>query len=362
MGYKILDFTNITVGILNTISNFSGGFGVAIILLTVIIRMVMWPLTVQQQRSMKKMQALSPKMKDLQNRYKNQPQVMQEKMMAFYKEHEFNPMGGCLPMLLQLPVFILLYSALMSPQFMQVAGDSSFLFINRLDQTLKSSDAIPQDGKFSVNAKDSFSTDKKALIVLKDGKTEEIKIPKPNQAVQIQGELKPGEPIDLKISLDDLNLKFSELDKIQSAKISIINNSTKEFETINFTRNGSILIATEPTFPAKSTFNYDIFALIVVFGATMFLSQKVLMSSNAQADLDPAQAAIQKTMSKMMPLMVVGMFVFIPIPAGVLLYLVTSNVIQVLQTIIIDKQIANEKPNNKKTTNVIEAEIVTKDN
>jgi len=355
-----LDFTNITVGILNTISNLSGGFGVAIILLTVIIRMAMWPLTVQQQRSMKKMQTLSPKMKSLQDRYKSQPQVLQQKMMEFYKENEFNPMGGCLPMLLQLPVFILLYSALMSPQFMQVAGDSSFLFINRLDQTLKSSDAIPQDGKFSVNAKDNFSTDKKALITMKNGQTEEIKVPKPNHAVQIQGELKPGEPVDLKISLDDLNLKFSELDKIKSAKVSIINNTTKEFETINFTRNGSILTATEPTFPAKSTFNYDIFGLIVVFGITMFLSQKVLMKANTQTDLDPAQAAIQKTMSKMMPLMVVGMFVFIPIPAGVLLYLVTSNVIQVLQTVVIDKQLANEKPKNK--NNIIEAEIVTKEN
>ncbi|MEI8377715.1 MAG: YidC/Oxa1 family membrane protein insertase [bacterium] len=355
-----MDFTNITVGILNTISNFSGGFGVAIILLTVIIRMVMWPLSVQQQRSMKKMQTLSPKMKDLQARYKNNPQVMQQKMMEFYKENEFNPMGGCLPMLLQLPVFILLYSALMSPQFMQVAGDSSFLFINRLDQTLKSSDAIPQDGKFSVNQKDSFSTDKKAIITMKDGTTEEIKIPKPSQAVQIQGTLTPGEPVDLKISLDDLNLKFSELDKIKSAKISIVNNATREFETINFARQGSILTATEPTFPTKSSFNYDIFALVMLFGVTMYLSQKVLMKANAQADLDPAQAAMQKTMSQMMPLMVIGMFIFIPIPAGVLLYLVTSNVIQVLQTLVIDKQLANEKPKIK--NGVIEAEIINKDN
>lgn len=354
-----MDFTNITVGALNTISKMSGGFGLAIIVLTVAIRMVMWPLSVQQQRSMKKMQALSPKMKQIQTKYKDNPQIMQQKMMEFYKEHEFNPMGGCLPMLLQLPVFILLYTALMSPQFMQVAGDSSFLFINRLDQTLKSSDAIPQDGKFSVNSHDGFSTDKTAIITMKDGKTEEIKIPKPRQAVQIQGELTPGEPVDLKISLDDLNLKFSELDKIKSAKVSIINNSTREFETINFVRNGAILTATEPTFPAKSSFNYDVFALVMLFGASMFLSQKILMKSNAQQDLDPAQAAMQKTMGRMMPIMVVGMFIFIPIPAGVLLYLVTSNVIQVLQTIVIDKQLASEKPKNK--NGIIEAEVIKKD-
>lgn len=356
-----MDFTNITVDALTLMSKMSGGFGLAIVLLTVAVRLVMWPLSVQQQRSMKKMQALSPKMKDIQTRYKNNPQVMQEKMMEFYKENEFNPMGGCMPLLLQLPIFILLYSALMSPQFIQIAGDSSFLFIHRLDQTLRSTDAFPQDGKFSVKDHDKFSTDKNALITFANGKTEEVKIEKPHDAVQIQGELKPGTPVDFKISLDNFKLSFDELDKIKSAKINVINNSTREFETISFNRQGSLLMAKEPTFSAKSSFNYDVFILVLLFGATMYLSQKILMKSNSQAEMDPAQQAMQKSMSRIMPIMVIGMFVFVPIPAGVFLYMITSNVIQVLQTLIIDKQLERENGQKVVKNGTIEAEIVNKD-
>lgn len=356
-----MDFTNITVEALSMISKISGGFGLAIILVTVMVRMVLWPLSVQQQRSMKKMQKLSPKMKDIQTRYKNNPQVMQQKMMEFYQEHKFNPMGGCMPLLLQLPVFILLYSALMSPQFMQIAGNSSFGFISHLNATMRSTNAISQDGTFNVLDHDSFSADKKAVVTLKNGQTEEIKIPKPRQAVQIQGELVPGQSIDFKISLDDLNLKFSELDKIKSAKISVMNNSTREFETIDFKRNGTLLTAEVPTFAAKSTFNYDVLILVLLFGATMYASQKIMMKMNAQPDLDPAQQAMQKSMSKIMPIMIIGMFIFVPIPAGVFLYMITSNVIQVIQTIIIDKQLEVEERSTTKSGAVIETEVINKD-
>jgi YidC/Oxa1 family membrane protein insertase len=338
----------------------AGGFGLAIILLTVIIRMIMWPLNTHQQRSMKKMQTLSPKLKEIQNRYKNNPQVMQQKMMEIYKENDFNPMGGCFPMLLQLPVFILLYSALMSPQFMQIAGNSKFLFVNRLDQTLKSTDAIPQDGKFSISDHDRFSTDKFAIISFDNGKTEKIKIHKPQQTVQVQGKITPGQTVDLKISMDDLDLKFSQLDKIKSAKINVINNSTREFETIVFKRNGDLLTASIPTFAAKASFNYDVLLLVALFGITMYLSQKIMMKINAQTDLDPAQQAMQKSMSKLMPIMIIGMFIFIPIPAGVFLYMITSNVIQIVQTVIVNKQIEAEEKTAAK--DVIEAQVVDKEN
>ena len=68
---------------------------------------------------------LNKQLADIQDRYQSNPQMMQQKMMEFYKEHKFNPMGGCLPLLIQLPIFILLYSALMSPQFKQTTLISS---------------------------------------------------------------------------------------------------------------------------------------------------------------------------------------------------------------------------------------------
>jgi YidC/Oxa1 family membrane protein insertase len=91
----------------------------------------------------------------------------------------------------------------------------------------------------------------------------------------------------------------------------------------------------------------------------MYLSQKIMMKANAQADLDPAQQAMQKSMSKIMPVMIIGMFVFIPIPAGVFLYMITSNIIQIVQTVIIDKQLKLEDQATKK--DVIEAEVIDKD-
>ena len=93
-----MDFTALTIDVLKALAGFVGNYGIAIIVLTLIVRLFMWPLNVSQQRSMRQMQSLQPKLKALQDRYKNDPQKLQTKMMEFYKEHNFNPMGGCLPL------------------------------------------------------------------------------------------------------------------------------------------------------------------------------------------------------------------------------------------------------------------------
>ena len=92
-----MDFTTLTIEFLSKLASVVGNYGWAIIVLTIIVRLCLWPLNVSQQRSMRMMQTLQPKLKAIQDRYKNNPQVMQQKMMEFYKEHKFNPMGGCMP-------------------------------------------------------------------------------------------------------------------------------------------------------------------------------------------------------------------------------------------------------------------------
>lgn len=89
-------------------------YGVAIILLTVLVRVVLLPLTIKQTRSMQAMQSLQPKVKELQRKYKGNRQKLNEETMKLYKEHQVNPLGGCLPLLLQLPVFFALFSVLRS--------------------------------------------------------------------------------------------------------------------------------------------------------------------------------------------------------------------------------------------------------
>ena len=338
-----MDFTTLTIDILKTLSIF-GGYGIGIILLTIIIRAAMWPLGVSQQRSMRTMQLLQPKMKAIQERYKSDPQKMQQKMMEFYKEHKFNPMAGCFPLLIQMPIFILLYSTLMSPQFIQMAGDSQFLFIKRLDATLKTTAGISRDGVLGVGKYDTFMTGKTAKVYLQG--TEEplinVKIEKPNKAVEVQGELNPGENVDFKISLDNLGLKFSQLDQIEKAEIDVMDVQTKETEIINFVRKDGLLVASVPTNEVETSFHWDVLTLIVLFALTMVLSQKAMMNMNKNSQQDPAQAAMQKSMNTFMPIMLTFTFVIIPIPAGVLLYLIASNCFQVLQTVIINKQLEAE--------------------
>src|SRR3954462_2248164 len=84
-------------------------YGIAIVLLTIAVRLVLFPLTAKQARSMQKMQQVQPELKRLQAKYKNDRQKLNEEMMKFYKENNINPLAGCLPLLLQLPLFIVLY-------------------------------------------------------------------------------------------------------------------------------------------------------------------------------------------------------------------------------------------------------------
>ncbi len=350
VGEKKLDFTTLTIDFLKQLSNIFGSYGLGIIALTVIIRLAMWPLNVSQQRSMKTMQKLQPKMKAIQDRYKNNPQMMQQKMMEFYKEHKFNPMAGCLPLLIQMPIFILLYSSLMSPQFISMAGQSKFLFINRLDATLKGNAGVSNDGKFSVGVRDTFSLNKNIKVYIGDKELENAKLSNPRNAVKVQGDITPGQPVDLKISLDDFDLKFSQLAQITSAVATVTDNNTREIETVTFKKQGDNLIASVPTLETKTSFNYDVLLLVVIFGASMFLTQKIMMATNKMQQADPAQEAMQKTLGTMMPVMLTASFLFIPIPAGVLLYLIASNIVMVFQTLIINKQLEMEdnKPKDKK--------------
>ncbi|MEC8939728.1 MAG: membrane protein insertase YidC [SAR324 cluster bacterium] len=100
--------------LLRLIYGYVENYGVAIIILTIIVRLVLFPLTFKGMKSMKRMQQLSPRMKKLQAKYKNNKEKLNKEMMELYRKNRVNPLGGCLPMLLQIPVFFALYSALSS--------------------------------------------------------------------------------------------------------------------------------------------------------------------------------------------------------------------------------------------------------
>ena len=99
-------FSKILLRSMNAVHAMGASYGWSIIIITIIIKMLFWPLTRASTRSMKRMSLLQPQMKELQTKYKDDPQKMNKKLMEFMKENKVNPMGGCLPMLLQMPVFI----------------------------------------------------------------------------------------------------------------------------------------------------------------------------------------------------------------------------------------------------------------
>lgn len=117
--------------LLRFLNRISGNYGVAIILVSVLQKIVLHPLTAKSLRSMQAMKSLQPKIAAISERNKNNAQKKQQEVMALYKKHGVNPLGGCLPMLIQLPIFVALYNALSSSVEMWRAP---FLWIKDLSQ------------------------------------------------------------------------------------------------------------------------------------------------------------------------------------------------------------------------------------
>ncbi|MDR1206821.1 MAG: membrane protein insertase YidC [Rickettsiales bacterium] len=114
---------------INALHAVVGNYGVAIILFTILLRILMWPLTRKSFTSMSAMQRMQPEMQRIQKQYGNDKMRMQQELARMYKEHGASPMGGCLPMILQIPIFFALYKALLISAPMRHAG---FLWISDL--------------------------------------------------------------------------------------------------------------------------------------------------------------------------------------------------------------------------------------
>ena len=112
MGEIWLQFKELIFQALLYLRGFTGNWGMAIILLTIAIRLVLLPLTWKQTKSMVEMQRVQPHLKALQEKYKDDKEKLQEETLKFYSENKVNPFGGCLPLLLQFPILIALYQVL----------------------------------------------------------------------------------------------------------------------------------------------------------------------------------------------------------------------------------------------------------
>jgi YidC/Oxa1 family membrane protein insertase len=120
----LLNFMNLLHGVL-------GNYAAAILALTIIIKLALWPIQNKANRSMRQMGALSPKMQELREKYKDDPTRMNQEVMKMYKEYGINPVGGCLPMVIQIPIFFGLFTMLRQAVELR---HSSFLWVRDLSQ------------------------------------------------------------------------------------------------------------------------------------------------------------------------------------------------------------------------------------
>ena len=112
--------------LLNTTDKYVGNFGISIIIVTILIKILLLPLTLKQDKSMKEMKKLQPELEKIKKDYAHDKQMLNIKTMELYREHKVNPMGGCLPILIQLPILFALFGVLRNGI---IPKDSSFLWL-----------------------------------------------------------------------------------------------------------------------------------------------------------------------------------------------------------------------------------------
>jgi len=128
---------------------FTHNYGISIILMTILIRLILYPLMQKQMVSMREMQKIQPLMKETQERYKNNKEKLNQELMKLYKEHKVNPMGGCLPLLIQMPILILLFQVLrkfeyLDPVTNKIAG--GFLWIANQYTVMENGELVTKAG------------------------------------------------------------------------------------------------------------------------------------------------------------------------------------------------------------------------
>lgn len=291
--------------IINAIFNFvyslteMNSLGLSIIFFTIIVRLILLPLGINQQRSMKKMQKVQPIIQKIQNKYKGKKDAesqrkMQEELGAVYKENKVNPFGGCLPLIIQMPIFFALFNVLRNiPAYITVIGN---VFNNIATKIM------------SINGYQAI------LANFTDGKS-----------------IQNYDPSKIN-SIIDLLSKFSKQEwtgLVQQIPVDIASNIEQAIqaqERMNYFLGISLAESPGLAFPG--------ILLPLIAGLTTFLSTK-FMSSNNNSDMNSTAAQTQKSMNLVFPF--ITAFMAYTLPAGLGLYWITSNLFQMGQQFLINK-------------------------
>lgn len=330
------------IPILQYFHKLTNSYGWAIIMLTVLVRILVWPLVVKSTQSMQKMSQMQPMMKKIQDKYKAEPEKFQKKMMEFYAKNKMNPLGGCLPTLVQLPVLFALFATFSGPPFGDKAIDVKINVVDKKDAA--------QVKKVEVSGNNSAyvsTTGQVAKVVVFPGdsvvvagdsvdfgtRSVEGQLPADFQAAWklANVQVKPGEEPAAVITPEG-HATFNKAGEYHVQAIVPGIAKHEKFGPINGL--GKVASGMDLLKPE----NFDLIVMILFFGASMYLSSKLTMTQpTVPRDQMDEQQIIQQQTAKTMPIALSGMFFFIPLPSGVYVYMVVSNVIQTLQTWLIMK-------------------------
>ena len=296
--------------IIRSIYNVVPNYGLSILIFTVIIKLILMPLQVKSQKAMKKQQKIQPIVAELQKKYANDQQKLNSEMMKVYKENGVSMTGGCLPLLIQFPILIGLYSVIRRPiTYIRGVNFADTQVLERVknviaQMTEKFPDII---GKLSSLSPEQMY------------KNYQIQLSTWADKLGLAGEY--GWHI---------NFKFLGLDLsgIPSAAFSAITRG-------DFSDIGTVLLILIPVFAVLTTW------------LSMRQSQKLTQNPNVkQNDDDPSQS-MSKSMNMMMPIMT-GFFTF-SLPSGIGIYWIISSLMQMLQQYALDKYL-NKKEDDLDVT------------
>ena len=277
-------------------------YGLAIIIFTIIVRLAMLPLTIKQQKSSTKMQELQPLINDIQKRYKDDKEKMNQEMMKIYQEHNYNPASGCLPVLIQMPILLTLYWVIVQPlKFM----------IGKTEEARTAIINAAASGQAAINALISGNKFTTVDTVIKSwGNTGEIKAlnyfsEHQDELSKVAGFLDKSELIDFK---SFLGLNLGEIATYQPAQLFG---------------------------PDWKTY-VPLFILVIIATVTTYISSKLTMPKTNNNQQSGAAGCSTNSMLYMGPVMTL-MFSF-QLPAGVILYWMAGYVFAIFQQLYLNKQ------------------------
>ncbi|MDX1920640.1 MAG: membrane protein insertase YidC [Candidatus Caenarcaniphilales bacterium] len=384
-----MDFSLITyyvmLPLLEYFRQLMGSYGWSIIMVTVVIKAVLLPLSIKQMQMSQQMQAqmakIKPDLEKIQDRYKQRKKKYEtnpEKLEEVQKEFQeqitnlyktqggINPLGGCLPTVLQLPILIALYWTFSGPPFqpsvLNIPVEATAKVQTKEQASLKklksnTANFIDHNGKI-IRLKISSDIPEKLLV----GEEYKLKIDKtlgegdlPKETAVWNLLAKGANPAQVKApSLEKEQNKWSdgviEFSQNSESPFTATIKALKETEKFHIQFHVDETRAHQKFFfiqdlgrvglwdAITKQLHWDVLVLVVLMGASFWVSNKLMIDSNPQPpSLDPAQEEMQKQMQTLMPVMFLGMMAFLPIPSGVFIYFIVSNVIQLAQTLIMKK-------------------------